>query len=94
MSESAAPVQPTRVARASAWVALAALITGLAFAPPWHVPSDVPPGFAARLAGGALERLADREWVDVGVGELLADGTSVRAPAGVARLNVDCGRVE
>lgn len=72
----------SRAARLSAWVAVLALVGGLAIAPPWARFDDVPPGFAGRLISGDLQRSVDGGWTRVRGGELVPDGASVRSADG------------
>lgn len=92
-SETAAPASgtgPDRGSRVAAWIAVLTLVAGLAVAPPWGSPDDIPEGFAARFAAGDLERADDGGWTTVRPGELVADGTTVRSADG-AELTVSGG---
>lgn len=81
-----------RTSRLSAWVAVVALLAGLAVAPPWQGTGGLPEGFAGRLVSGVLERQVDDGWSAVAVGELVPDGARVRSSDG-ARLEVDGGEL-
>lgn len=85
-------VRPSRTSRVSAWVAVLAVIAGLAVAPPWRGTGGLPEGFAGRLVDGVLEREVDGGWSDVAVGELVPEGDRVRSSEG-ARLEVDGGEL-
>lgn len=83
---------PNRTNRLSAWVAVVALLAGLAIAPPWQGTGGLPEGFAGRLVSGVLERQVDDAWSAVAVGQLVPDGARVRSSDG-ARLEVDGGEL-
>lgn len=96
----ATPPRPTtgtagrqRTARASAWVAVAAVLAGMAVSPPWRVGTGVPEGSAGRFVAGDLERLDGGRWVAAVPGELLDDGVSLRSGDG-AEIEVRGGELE
>ena len=81
---------PARSARASAWMAVAAVVLALAVAPLTNR-GGLPAGAAARLTSGRLDRFDGAAWIPVAAGDTVANGTRVRAPDGDAGLTVTDG---